>query len=89
MRISVHIQNLKCGGCENTIINRLKELKNISDVDVNQEEESVAFDYHTNYDFETAKHVLSRIGYPIVGKENKLKTKAQSYISCAIGKIKK
>ena len=89
MRISVHIQNLKCGGCENTIVNRLTELKDISDVEVNQKEESVAFDYHTNHDFETAKHVLSRIGYPIVGKENKLKTKVQSYVSCAIGRVKK
>ena len=89
MRISVHVQNLKCSGCENTIVNRLTELKNIFDVEVNQEEQSVAFDYHTNHDFETAKHVLSRIGYPIVGKENKLKTKAQSYNNCAISKIKK
>jgi len=88
MRISVHIQNLKCGGCEHTIINRLSELKNISEVEVNSEEHSVAFDYHTNHDFENAKHILSRIGYPIVGKENKLKTKAQSYLSCAIGRMK-
>jgi copper chaperone CopZ len=89
MRISVHIQNLKCIGCQNTIINRLSELKNISEVEVNMEEHSVAFDYHTNHDFENAKHFLSRIGYPIVGKENKLKTKVQSYVSCAIGRIKK
>lgn len=88
MRISVHIQNLKCGGCRNTIINRLSEVKNINDVEVDYEENTVAFNYHTNHDFETAKHVLSRIGYPIVGKENKLKTKAQSYLSCAIGRLK-
>lgn len=88
MRISVHIQNLKCGGCRNTIINRLSEVKNISDVDVDEEASTVAFDYHTNHDFEMAKHVLSRIGYPIVGAENKLKTKAQSYVSCAIGRLK-
>jgi len=89
MRTSVHIQNLKCCGCENTIINRLSEMKNISDVEVNYEERTVTFDYHTNHDFETAKHLLSRIGYPIVGTENKLKTKAQSYLSCAVGRIKK
>jgi len=88
MRVLVHIQNLKCSGCKNTIINRLSEVKNISDVDVDYEADTVAFDYHTNHDFETAKHVLSRIGYPIVGTENKLKTKVQSYISCAIGRVK-
>ena len=89
MRIAVHVQNLKCGGCENTIINRLSEVKNISEVEVRQDNETVSFDYHTKHDFERAKHVLSAIGYPILGADNKLKTKAQSYISCAIGRIKK
>lgn len=89
MRTTVHIQNLKCGGCENTIVNRLSEIKNISEVEVSQDDETVSFDFHANHDFERAKHVLSAIGYPIVGAENKLKTKAQSYISCAIGRIKK
>ena len=64
-------------------------MKNISDIEVNHQECSVAFDYHTNYDFKAAKYLLSRIGYSIVGKENKLKTKAQSYLSCVIGRIKK
>lgn len=89
MRTTVHIQNLKCSGCENTIINRLSEVKNISEVEVNQDDETVSFDYHTYHDFVRAKHVLSAIGCPIVGADNKLKTKAQSYISCAIGRIKK
>ncbi|TXE16777.1 heavy metal transporter [Psychroserpens burtonensis] len=89
MRIKVHIQNLHCGGGENTIINRLSEGINISDVEISQEHAAVAFDYHTNHDFEAAKHPLSRIGYPIVGKENKLKTKPRSYLSFVFGKIKK
>lgn len=78
MRTTVHIQNLKCGGCENTIIKRLSEVKNISEVKVAQDDETVSFDYHTKHDFEKAKHVLSAIGYPIVGADNNLKTKAQS-----------
>jgi copper chaperone CopZ len=89
MRTTVHIQNLKCCGCKNTIVNRLSEIKNISEVEVNQTDETVSFDFHTKHDFERAKHILSAIGYPIVGADNKLKTKAQSYISCAIGRIKK
>ena len=89
MRTTIHIQNLKCGGCELTIVNKLSRVKNISEVEVNQNEETVSFDYHTNHDFERAKHILSMIGYPIVGAENKLLTKAKSYISCAKGKIKR
>lgn len=87
MRTTVHIQNLKCGGCENTIVNRLSEMKNISEVEVNQIDETVSFDFHTKQDFEKAKHILSAMGYPILGADNKLFTKAKSYISCAKGRI--
>ena len=89
MRTTVHIQNLKCGGCECTIVNELNQQKNISEVEVNINDESVSFNFHTNHDFERAKHILSTLGYPILGEENKLITKAKSYISCAVGKIKK
>jgi copper chaperone CopZ len=89
MRATVHIQNLKCGGCEATITNKLSVLKNISDVEVNQTDETVSFDYHSKHDFEKAKHVLGRIGYPILGTDNSLYTKAKSYVSCAIGKSQK
>ena len=89
MRTTVHIQNLKCGGCANTIINKLTEIQGVYDVSINNKEESVSFDFNTPHDFEEAKHVLSRIGYPIIGKDNTLKTKATSYISCAIGRLKK
>ena len=89
MRTTVHIQNLKCGGCAATIINKLSEVKNISGVTINQEEETVSFDYYTQHDFERAKHILSMIGYPILGADNKLYTKTKSYVSCAIGKMHK
>lgn len=78
MRSTVHIQNLICDGCERTIIHKLSRQKNISDVEVNQKNKTVSFDFHTEHDFERAKHVLSAIGYPIVGEENKLNTKSNS-----------
>lgn len=72
MRTTVHIQNLECCGCETTIENALSPLTNISEVIVNLENETVAFNFHTKHDFERAKHVLEMIGYPIRGPENKL-----------------
>lgn len=89
MRTTVHIQNLKCEGCERSIVNKLSAIKHITDVEVNLEDASVSFDFHTKHDFERAKHVLEMMGYPILGAENKLRTKAKSYMSCAIGKISK
>jgi len=88
LRTIVNIQNLKCAGCKNTIIDKLSKIKNISEVEVDRNKHNIAFEYQINNDFEAAKRLLSRIGYPIVGKENKLINKAQSYVSCAIGKIK-
>lgn len=69
MRTKVKVQNLKCQGCNAIIINNLAPLKNIYDVVVNQEEETVSFEYNTHHDFEKAKHVLSSIGYPVTGLE--------------------
>jgi len=89
MRTQVYIQNLKCGGCANTIERKLSEIKNISDVSVNQDNETVSFDHHSSHDFEEAKQVLEMIGYPILGEGNNLLTKARSYISCAVGRTKK
>ena len=75
MRTTVHILNLNCCGCESVINNSLSIIKNISDVDVDYKNGSVSFNYHSKHDFEAAKHQLSRIGYPIIGVDNKLKTR--------------
>ncbi|WP_439152277.1 heavy-metal-associated domain-containing protein [Winogradskyella sp.] len=72
MRATVHIQNFECCGCERIITSSLSQITNISDVKVNSLEKTVTFNFHTNHDFENAKHVLSRIGYPIVGRESHL-----------------
>jgi len=74
MRTTVHIENIKCDRCIKTIMNRLLKIDTISEVDINTEACTVAFDYHTEHDFEMVKHALSRIGYPIVGTENRLKS---------------
>lgn len=86
MRTTVHIQNLKCGGCEAIINNKLSAIKNISDVEVNLADETVSFNYQSKHDFEKAKLALERIGYPILGADNTRYKKAKSYVSSAIGR---
>ncbi|MBC8755879.1 heavy-metal-associated domain-containing protein [Kordia sp. YSTF-M3] len=70
MRKTVHIQNLVCDTCVKIITNRLTELRNISNVDVNLEKETVSFDFFAKRDFEHAKHALEALGYPILGHDN-------------------
>ncbi len=89
MKTSVAIQNLKCGGCENTIVKKLHALKGITDISVNISDSILSFSYETKNGLETVKKELSRLGYPIEGYKNTLDKKAKSYISCAIGRINK
>ena len=72
MRTTVHIQNLECCGCAQTIENELNKIKNIAEVFVDINEETVTFNHQTKHDFDRARHVLEMIGYPILGAENKL-----------------
>ncbi|HLV15560.1 MAG TPA: heavy-metal-associated domain-containing protein [Xanthomarina sp.] len=88
MRTSVIVQNLKCGGCANTVTNKLSEIKNISEIEVNIEESKISFN-HINYDDSIqVKEKLKNIGYPSVEDENSIVSKTKSFISCATGKFK-
>lgn len=89
MKTTVHIQNLKCGGCENTILKNLNSLDDVSDVHVGLEDSSVTFDYTDEHTLHLVKETLANIGYPEDGEVNSLGTKAKSYVSCAFGKIMK
>lgn len=87
MKTTVKIQNLKCGGCVATIINKLSGLSNITNVKVEVDENAVSFDYLNDADIQMVRETLMSIGYPEDGDANSLITKAKSYVSCAVGKI--
>ena len=86
---TIKIQNLKCGGCANTIITQLSKLQGISDVSVNTDTNEVSVSHNTDYDFRNVKTKLSAIGYPITGASNSLSKKAKSLVSCAVGRMSK
>ncbi|UPQ79195.1 heavy-metal-associated domain-containing protein [Flavobacterium azooxidireducens] len=87
MKASLKIQNLKCHGCANTITKKLTLLENISDVEVNNDEQIVSFRYENEADLVVVKATLHSLGYPEVGETNSLSEKAKSYVSCAIGRM--
>lgn len=89
MKTTLIIQNLKCGGCANTVISRLSELEEINDIEVSNEDNSVSFSYSNEENLNEAMSLLSKLGYPVVGEENTLGKKAKSFVSCAIGRINK
>ena len=86
------VENIRCGGCANTITKKLKEINGVMKVDVKVEDKQVLVTTKPNTDTEI-HHALSekllKLGYPEVGTvgANNLKTKATSVVSCAIGKV--
>jgi copper chaperone CopZ len=89
MNTKLKIQNLKCGGCANTIITRLSNIDGLSDISVNNDAYYVSFNYSDDKTLKEAVDLLSQIGYPVEGAENPLIKKAKSYVSCAVGRMNK
>ena len=87
MITTLKVQNLKCGGCANTITNKLSSLPNVSDVKVDVEESLVSFKYLDELTFESVIETLKINGYPQEGDANSFGTKAKSFVSCAIGRM--
>lgn len=87
MKTTLKIQNLKCSGCANTIITKLSDLKGVQDISVDNETNTVTFDYENEVNLIETKDVLTKLGYPEVGDKNAITTKAKSFVSCAIGRM--
>lgn len=87
MRQEIQIENLKCGGCANTITKELSKIEKISALEIDVQHSTVIFETEDISSLEVVKQKLSSLGYPELGAKNSLKHKAKSYISCATGRI--
>ena len=87
MQTTIHIQNLKCGGCADTITKGISSIETINNIAVNVEDSLVTFDYASDEKLIEVKEKLKSLGYPEDGEANSLMEKAKSYVSCAIGKM--
>jgi copper chaperone len=87
MNYTLEIQNLKCGGCVNTVTKELSKIDGITDIKVNDETSVVKFSSEVTEALDLVKSKLASIGYPVVGDDNSIIDKAKSYVSCAIGKM--
>tara|TARA_R110002051_G_C8678847_1_gene491471 strand:- start:976 stop:1248 length:273 start_codon:yes stop_codon:yes gene_type:complete len=87
MKTTLKLQNIKCGGCTNSIAIRLLKLSGINEVQVSDETSEVSFSYETVNDLYIVERMLTQMGYPPEGAENTVVNKAKSFISCATGKL--
>ena len=89
MSYEITVENIKCGGCANTISKRLNELDAVSDcqVDVESGVVSITADVSTKAE---VTQLLLKLGYPESGTAEGLKAakaKAKSFVSCAVGRM--
>ena len=83
------IDNLKCGGCEKTILKGLNTLDGVTDVSVDHELQMVSL--HAEPTMRAAiVDKLQDMGYPEKGSIEGFEagvSNIKSYVSCAIGKM--
>ena len=90
MKITIEVENIRCGGCANTITKKLMSLDGIERVDVAIEEQIVAIEIEDESERSRYVKALLAMGYPEKGSVEgmaALKGKAKSVVSCAIGKV--
>jgi len=90
MLINIEVENIRCGGCANTITKKLMALDGVSHVDIEIEEQRVTIDSDKESARSSYVATLLSLGYPEKGSVEgmkALKQKAKSVISCAIGKV--
>jgi len=91
MNYTIAVENIKCGGCANTIRTRLIEHELVQSVDVDIEKGEVHIEGNPEWRGQVA-NALARMGYPEFGSVEGLKAataKAKSFVSCAVGRIDK
>lgn len=84
------IDNLKCGGCENSIKNALKKIEGVHKVFINHKDQSVSVVHEETVERGSLTSALHTLGYPETGTAeglDKVVSSAKSYVSCAIGRL--
>lgn len=80
----ITVENIKCGGCINSIKTALMKINGVQSINIDKDTETITIDGTVKR--ENLVQTLSNLGYPEKGKNDLLK-KAKSFVSCAIGKM--
>ncbi|MCS6822087.1 MAG: heavy-metal-associated domain-containing protein [Microscillaceae bacterium] len=84
-KYEIQVENIKCGGCMNSIKKALQAIEGVQTVEVWKETETVIVEGVANL-YHKITEKLASLGYPEKGNNNLLH-KAKSYISCAVGRL--
>ena len=83
------VENIKCGGCENTIRKGLSTITGVSEVQIDRDQQRITL-LADAAERSTIADKLRSMGYPeqgsVAGFQSGL-AQAKSMVSCAIGKV--
>ena len=82
----IEVENIKCGGCMNSITTALLKIENVTEVAIDKEADTITI--NSNTDRAVLVKTLSSSGYPEKG-HNSLLHKGKSFVSCAVGNLTK
>jgi copper chaperone len=88
---SITVDNMKCGGCANTITKSIEKIAGATSVNVDVEKGIVHFEGDTSLRDPVVQR-LETLGYPLAGTASGLHgaiETAKSFVSCAIGRVNK
>ena len=85
MKHVYEIQNIRCGGCANTIKKELSGMFSL--VEVDPAEKTVTVEAANEDEIAKGAEALKKLGYPLAGEDSGFVDKAKSFVSCAVGKI--
>lgn len=84
--MQIHVENIKCGGCANSIRNAVLKLKGVTQAEVDIEKGMINLEVADDIERETITSKLHAMGYPEPGKGSGLTT-AASFVSCMVGRV--
>jgi len=84
------VQNVKCGGCANTLTTKLKDEFGVIQVNLEIMPREITLEIEDEK-VESLKTALKGLGYPFEGESfgflQDSSMKAKSFVSCAVGKF--
>ena len=85
----IEVENIKCGGCEKSIVKGLESMAGVSNIVIDREQQLIS----VNADASLREALIAKLksmGYPEHGSVSGLDaglTNAKSFVSCAIGRM--
>ena len=88
-QIQVHVENIKCGGCEKSIVKGLNSIEGLSNIVIDRDQQLISVTADESLR-EAIAVKLKSMGYPEHGSVTGLDAglaNAKSFVSCAIGRV--